>query len=51
MADVQLDALESRIESLENLVFGSSDKDAIYPRVSYNLTATFIVYFINSSRF
>ncbi|XP_060062748.1 dynactin subunit 3-like [Ylistrum balloti] len=32
MADNQLDQLESRITSLERLVFGTSDKDALYPK-------------------
>ncbi|XP_033750441.1 dynactin subunit 3-like isoform X2 [Pecten maximus] len=32
MADDQLDQLENRITLLESLVFGSSDKDALYPK-------------------
>ncbi|XP_062574131.1 dynactin subunit 3-like isoform X2 [Saccostrea cucullata] len=32
MADHELDALESRLDIIENKVFGSSEKDAFYPK-------------------
>ncbi|XP_048733460.1 dynactin subunit 3-like isoform X4 [Ostrea edulis] len=32
MADHELDSLESRLDFIENIVFGNSEKDAFYPR-------------------
>ncbi|KAL5004092.1 hypothetical protein ScPMuIL_017548 [Solemya velum] len=32
MADSELDVLEERLDKLENIVFGSADKDAFYPK-------------------
>lgn len=34
MADHELDSLEKRLDFIESLVFGNSEKDAFYPRVS-----------------
>ena len=34
MADHELDSLEKRLDYIESLVFGNSEKDAFYPRVS-----------------
>jgi hypothetical protein len=33
MADENMEILENRISSLENVVFGTSEKDALYPKV------------------
>lgn len=33
MADHELDALEERLDFIENIVFGNSEKDAFYPKV------------------
>lgn len=33
MADGNLETVEKRISLLENLVFGTSEKDALYPKV------------------
>ncbi|XP_064608705.1 dynactin subunit 3-like isoform X2 [Liolophura sinensis] len=39
MAERQLDVLEERIEQLENLVFGSANKDSMYPKCIDSLAA------------
>lgn len=35
MADHELDALEERLDFIENIVFGNSEKDAFYPKVCF----------------
>lgn len=45
-ATCQIDVLEKRIESLEALVFGNADKDALYPKVYNDVIYICVLYVI-----
>lgn len=51
MADENMEILENRISSLENVVFGTSEKDALYPKVFIFLLYILKLFFLHNFKF